>query len=510
MDYNRLSRSELIHILQCRDAATGICSGKTGAVNEVGHDRQFRWRDSNWLALLDDFPALIWSAGTDAKCIYFNRAWLAFTGRSMEASLGDGWIGDVHPEDAEGCVSGYLRAFSELRPFELEYRLRRHDGEYRWIIDVGHLLRGGDGEFCGYIGFCLDITERKITENTLSAFFAASPVGLAIFDDQFRYVRVNETLAAINGFQVEAHHGQSLGDIVPNLSPLVEDICRWVLKTGGTLRNVEFSGETPKHPGAERHWLTSHFPIRGCDGKPAYIGATVLEVTDRKMAEDAMLAYQEQLKCLAEDVFLAEERERRRIAGELHDQIGQTLALVKIRLTTLVDELAGRAAAGTLQSIVSLLNDCIREVRTLTFRISPPQLFDVGLEAALVCLCQKLSSEHGVNFSVINFPEPLFIGEEHRILLFGVVRELLVNVVKHADARQATVALVNHDSVVSIMVEDDGKGFDTGIFTRFRGKGGGFGLFNIKQKLEYAGGTLRIDSVPGSGTKISITFPLGG
>lgn len=466
--------------------------------------------DDCLMLLLDDSPALIWRSGPDAGCNYFNRAWLEFTGRSMEASLGDGWADDVHPDDVEACVSKYLDAFNARRSFLLEYRLRRYDGAYRWIIDAGNMLRSPDGQFTGYIGICLDITERKIAENTLSAFFSASPVGNAIFDDKFRYLRINETLASINGIPEEDHYGKAVSEIVPDVSPFIEDMYRWILDTGESIRNVELCGETQKHPGVLRHWLSSHFPILGCDGKPAYIGASVLEITDRKNVEREMIVYQEQLRSLAEAVFLAEERERRRIAGELHDQIGQTLALAKIRLKTMADELAGRAAGDMLQSIVSLIDYSIREIRTLTFKISPPQLFEVGLEAALRCLCEKFSAEHGVEFSVVAPAESCTLHEERRIMLFGVVRELLVNIVKHAGAAKAVVTLLYDDNSVAVHVEDDGKGFDFEKISLIRRKGRGFGLFNVRQKVEYAGGIFHLDSAPGLGTKISIRVPLGG
>jgi len=510
MNYVHMSKSELIRILKSRDAAAErrLCGADDGM--DAGSQTLSGSCDDIRMTLLDDSPALIWRAGPDAKCNYFNRAWLAFTGRSMDSSLGDGWAEDLHPDDLEGCVSRYLDAFSARRSFQLEYRLRRYDGEYRWIIDVGHVLSGADGLFSGYIGICLDITERKIAENTLSAFFSASPVGHVIFDDTFRYLRINETLASMNGLSVEEHHGKAVSDIVPDLSSCIEDILRWVLKTGGTLSNVICSGVTSRHPGVVRHWLTSHFPICGCDGRPAYVGATVVDITDRKKAEEEMLVYQEQLKSLAEDVFLAEERERRRIAGELHDQIGQTLALAKIRLKTMAEELAGRSAADTLRSIVSLIDGSIRDIRSLTFKISPPQLFEVGLEAALVCLCERLSVEHGLDLSVVRPSESLSLREEYRIMLFGVIRELLVNVVKHAEAGKGSVTLLYDDSLVTVLVEDDGKGFNPGKTTLVRKKGGGFGLFYIKQKVEYAGGSLHLDSAVGKGTKILIRLPLGG
>ena len=118
-----------------------------------------------YLNLLESAPALVWRAGTDAKCDWFNTPWLKFTGRSMEQELGDGWVEGVHPEDLDRCVKHYLGCFHRRESFEMEYRLRHHSGEYRWIVDFGVPIQNLEGEFAGYIGYCYDITERKRAED---------------------------------------------------------------------------------------------------------------------------------------------------------------------------------------------------------------------------------------------------------------------------------------------------------------------------------------------------------
>lgn len=117
--------------------------------------------------IVQKFPALIWHSGIDARCDYFNQTWLAFTGRTMEQELGDGWTQGVHPDDLPGCIDGYRAAFDARQPFVLEYRLRRHDGVYRWIVDHGCPHYALDGSFCGYIGSCYDISQHKDEEESL-------------------------------------------------------------------------------------------------------------------------------------------------------------------------------------------------------------------------------------------------------------------------------------------------------------------------------------------------------
>jgi PAS domain S-box-containing protein len=111
--------------------------------------------------LVEHSPVMIWRSGTDAKCDYFNETWLQFTGRTLEQEMGDGWAEGVHADDFDRCVKLYLDHFQRRQPFEMEYRLRRHDGEFRWIFDRGVPFSGDDGQFAGFIGSCVDVDERR-------------------------------------------------------------------------------------------------------------------------------------------------------------------------------------------------------------------------------------------------------------------------------------------------------------------------------------------------------------
>jgi PAS domain S-box-containing protein len=124
--------------------------------------------ETRFRTMADHAPVLLWMAGTDGLCHYFNLTWLNFTGRSMEQEVGNGWAEGVHPEDFQRCMATYLDAFVERRAFSMEYRMRRHDGEYRWVYDQGAPRFDPDGKFAGYIGSCVDVTEQRLARDALA------------------------------------------------------------------------------------------------------------------------------------------------------------------------------------------------------------------------------------------------------------------------------------------------------------------------------------------------------
>jgi PAS domain S-box-containing protein len=124
-------------------------------------EEALREREERFRTMADSAPVLIWMSGTDKLCYWFNQRWLEFTGRSMEQELGNGWAEGVHPDDFDRCLQTYVNAFDARQSFSMEYRLKRHDGAWRWVIDNGLPLYGPDQKFTGYIGSCLDITEKK-------------------------------------------------------------------------------------------------------------------------------------------------------------------------------------------------------------------------------------------------------------------------------------------------------------------------------------------------------------
>jgi len=239
-----------------------------------------------------------------------------------------------------------------------------------------------------------------------------------------------------------------------------------------------------------------------------YIQAIVRDISERKQAERARLDYEQKLRSLASQLSLAEEHERRRIATGLHDHACQTLVLSKMKLQGLREGLpSGRLSEIT--EICNTLDQTIGSIRGLIFDLSSPTLYRFGLEAALEELLEdKVKAGHGIHYTFRNDGAPKPLAEDIRIVLFQSVRELLVNAVKHAKAHEVILDIVWSEDSVRITVADDGAGFDSEGLLTAPSRNRGFGLFNIKERLDYLGGTLDIESRPGQGSRFTLVARL--
>jgi signal transduction histidine kinase len=214
----------------------------------------------------------------------------------------------------------------------------------------------------------------------------------------------------------------------------------------------------------------------------------------------------ETLRTMTSEVFLAEERERRKLAVDLHDDLGQLLPLVKMRVAILRDNPASAGLEGELSEVAGLLDQAGESLRSLIFQTMPPILHDLGLRPAIEWLVEDLWLRLGFRARLLEGPAIGELSEDVRIIVYRSVRELIINAAKHAEATQTTVAIERKNSTLRIVVEDDGRGFDSEADHTSAGMG--FGLFSIRERLDHLGGALVIDSSAGRGTRATIELPV--
>jgi two-component system, NarL family, sensor kinase len=232
------------------------------------------------------------------------------------------------------------------------------------------------------------------------------------------------------------------------------------------------------------------------------------DMIERKWSEQELLRYQEELRSLAAELALSEERERRRIAQALHDRIGQVLALINIKIGAMLAPPQTGQLKNELREIRRLVSDCIAETRSLTFDLSPPILYELGFGAALEWLAERIQQQYGVNVEIGGYPKNIPLSTEWQATLFNATRELLVNVGKHAKTKSARVSLRKTRTEIIALVEDRGVGMNTERSKNEKSGGDGFGLFSIRERFGIMGGRFELSSRRGKGTSISLYIPL--
>ena len=356
-----------------------------------------------------------------------------------------------------------------------------------------------------------NILRRKKAEEKLKQYqFMVESAHDAIFfkDLESRYIIANNETLETFGLPREQVIGKNDYELMPNKEEARKNIedDQLVFKMG---KLTEITKHMTSKEG-ERRWFQA-IKVAQFDGRGNIVGLVGIarDITSLKLAEARLLDYQRQLKSLASELSLTEERERHRIATELHDRISQSLVISKTNLEVLRESASSKELVKTLDEVCNSLDQTIQNTRLLTSDLSSPILYELGFEAAVSeWLVEQIQEKHGIASEFEDDGQPKPLDDDICALLFRMVRELLINVVKHAQAHRVKVSIRKVDSDICVGVEDDGVGFNPAKMASMLTETGGFGLFSIRERLEQLGGHLEIESEPGHGTRVTVMAPL--
>ncbi len=333
---------------------------------------------------------------------------------------------------------------------------------------------------------------RDLVDNSLVGVFNSSPDGQLLF--------VNDALARMYDFD---HPEQML---VEGSQP------RWVdlkqreqliseLREHGSVSNLE--AETITATGRHIHVLFS-VKLQG-----EVISGMVMDITERRQAETQILADQERLRAMASELICVEERERKRIAADLHDGAAQSLALARMQLAEVAEAVAGSAPGNILDEASRQIRRSLEQIRGVLLDLSSPALHQMGLAAGLSeWLDNNVRDKYGLTTVFRDECGNVDLADEVRLFLFRNVCELLTNVVKHGQAQRVSVSMARVGQTLRIVVEDDGLGFDQASARNLSGRRGGFGLFSVAERMADLGGSLEMVSAPGKGCRAILVAPL--
>ncbi len=432
--------------------------------------------------------------------------------------IGNNWFDTFLPEQNKEKIKEifYQLMTKGIKPVEyFENPVLTKDGEERLIAWHNTILRDSLDNIIGTLSSGEDITERKKAEDALKSEKEFTETALNTQIDTFfvfepitkKPVRWNKTFSEITGYSDEEIASMKAPDDwygKDDLKKAAASIAR-VYEEGQA--TVEISLITKDGRLIPTEYKVSL--IKDVEGNPKYFISIGRDITDRKKAQHKLLEYQMQLKSLASELLLAEESERRRIATGVHDDIGQKLALAKLELQSIQAIVSEPDVSASLGHACELIDKGIQDARSLAFDLSNPVLYEVGFVAAVESLLtERMMQKSGIKTEFKSKIHKLKLGQDMSIVLFQSVRELLTNVVKHANANKVKVCIDKSDKRVQVIVEDDGTGFEISKLRSPDRKKEGFGLFNVKERLEYLGGSFDIESKLGQGTRIIMAVPL--
>ena len=448
----------------------------------------------------------------DGTLSFVNNAYCTYFGKTHQELIGHSFMSFI-PKDEQDEVQRIISSLSKEKPIAIhDCRLLADNGQTHWLQLVIQTIFDKEGNLTEFQAVGQDITERKQAEENLRkneegyrSLISNIPDLVWTADEKFRIAFVGSNAESVLGYtQEEIYQRGSWMAWFERVHPDDVNKAKAAFKAlveQGKQYDIEYRF---KRKDGRWVWLLDRSLGTYERGGGQYADGLFSDITERKQAEEKIHKFQQRLQSLASQISLTEEQERRRLAIFLHDQISQTLAVIRLKLAAL-QQPPSDGYTKQVASILGLVDQAIQRTRSLTFDLSPPILYELGLEAALEWLAEQFQKQHDIIFKVEDDGKPKPLADTCRSLLFMAVRELLVNVIKHAKAQNVSISIRRVGKEVRVIVQDDGIGFNTSQIER---QANVFGLFSIRERLRYIGGHFNLESHCGHGTRISLIAPL--
>jgi PAS domain S-box-containing protein len=498
-----------------RRTEDGSVLGYHGIIRDITEhkrmENKIRENERRYYELANSLPIAVFETDERGNFAYINDQGFKLSGYTPEdIDNGLDALQLFIPEDQDKAKEDMRRVLDGETVGGREYTGMRKDGStYAVILYASPVIIGNRAG--GLRGIVIDVTERKRAEEALHesrelyrTLYENAPVGIGLATMEGQIVDCNAAMLQIIGYS-KKDEIKKINVRDTYINPEQRTTFLKQLQRGEIVQELEVN--LKRKDGTPYHASLTVAPL-------TLRGGTVLltiqrDVTAYKEAERKLLTYQEHLRSLANELSLAEEREQRRIASYLHDHIGHGLAMCKIKLGLLKESLPPTHRNGYVDEIKGMIEHVIQNTRSLTSELSPPVLYEMGLGAAMEWLAENVSKQYGIQVTVKNKGWPKTLHGKLQILLFQTARELLTNIVKHAQAHKVEISIRRHKgNAIQMEVKDDGVGFDASSLISHITKNGGFGLFNIRERFNLMGGHLDIQSQPGCGTRVEIVAPL--
>lgn len=450
---------------------------------------------------------------SEGKILEVNSAYCNMVGYSREELLSMNLVDIEALESAERIIK-HIEKLMDSGSHRFETRHKRKDGTFVDLEISANCFKLDDNRI---FAFFRDITERKKAEAELrqerdraQKYLDVAGVIFVALDKDGKVSLINQKGCEILCADEENIIGKNWFDnfLPKEIGKKVKHIFE-KLMTGELISVEYYENSILTISGEERQIAWHNTLLKDENGRIVGTLSSGEDITKRKEAEQKLRRHEEQLKSLASELSLAEERERRRIAAGIHDDIAQRLALAKLELQSIQNTISDSNVILSLKNQCGTIDAIMEDARSLTFELSNPLLYEIGLETAIESfLTEQIQEKFGIKCKFTSQGPQLSLDEDIRIVLYQGARELLTNIVKHANASRVEVRIVKSNTQVSIIIEDNGIGLNLSKLSSPERDKGGFGLFNIRERLEYLGGNLDIQSIPNKGTCVTMSIPL--
>jgi len=486
-------------------------------------EEESRESEARFRTVADAAPVLIWMSGPDKLCTFFNKGWLDFTGRKLEQELGNGWTEGVHADDFAHCVDIYKNSFDARQSFTMEYRLRRNDGEYRWVLDSGTPRFASDGAFLGYIGSCIDITERKRTEEQFRLVLDAVPNAMIMVDSAGIINFASASTATVFGYSLSELIGSNIETLIPE---------RFRDRHGGYRKGFHSQPSSRamgtgrdlfgrRKDGSEFPVEVGLNPIRTEQG--LFVLASVIDITARKQAELEHLRQNMELARVGRVAVMGELAAS--LAHEVNNPIGAMVANAsagqrlitagKVEIGELNDLLTDIAADGRRAGeIVQGIRNMVRKGKV---RRSLTEINDTIRDLLRIVHAEAVERDVTVTAEVDSDGCRVLAD---RVQLLQVFLNLTLNAFEamsamRPDARRLVIHVgSNGNGEIVVSVRDSGPGFPGGMVERLfepffstKAEGTGMGLAISRSIIEAHGGTLSGENCDNGGACFTVRLP---
>jgi len=460
----------------------------------------FRRREYHLRLVINAIPTTVWSVQPDGAVDFINQRYLDYTGLSLEQALADPTRA-MHPEELPSVMEKWSAAIAAGQPYEGEMRLRRADGEYRRFLVRTEPLRDERGTIIKWYGASIDIEDRKrAAEVVIDAIptmaWSLLPDNSVDFVNRrwLEYTGLSTKEALANAHRIV--HPEDLPDAVAQWS---------VKRAAGQVHEAEM--RLRREDGEYRWFLVRVVPLRGEDGTIIKWYGTSTDIEDRKRAEQASRQAAEELQALSRQLVEIQESERKALARELHDRLGETLTDLSINLAMLKERMQDDAyVAARLDDSTALLKSTAATIENMVAELRPPMLDDQGLAAAIEWHAKQFTRRVGVAVSLRAAALGERLAPEVEMALFRIAQEALNNVAKHASAEQVAINLWRSPSELVMSITDNGVGLPKSAQTPERT---GLGLVTMRERAQAVGGAFNVEPLPGgAGTRLTVRIAL--